>query len=70
MPAFRCRWDARRGAMQLRAVFERIKLDIAMFEAAPFTRLNELKHLRSTHQLDGSLFWVPIGGPVERAVAA
>lgn len=70
MPAFRCRWDARRGAVQLRTVFERIKLDKSMFEAAPFTRLNELKYLRRTDQLDGSLFWSPIGGPVGQAAAA
>jgi nucleoside-diphosphate-sugar epimerase len=70
MPAFRCRWDARRGAAQLRTVFERIGLDASTFGAAPFTRLSELKYLRATDQLDYSLFWTPIGRIAERAAAA
>ena len=28
-----------------------------MFEAEPFTRLKELKHLRETGQLDARLHW-------------
>jgi hypothetical protein len=28
-----------------------------MFEAAPFTRLKELKHLRDTDQIDPTLYW-------------
>ena len=28
-----------------------------MFEAAPFTRLKELKHLRDTDQIDPQLRW-------------
>ena len=57
MPHFRTRWTAERGARQLRAVFERIGLDGAMFEAAPYTRLKELRYLRKTGQLDERLNW-------------
>jgi nucleoside-diphosphate-sugar epimerase len=57
MPEFRCAWTAERGARQLRAVFERIGLTKAMFEADPFTRLKELRHLRATGQLDERLHW-------------
>ena len=46
MPEFRAAWTAERGARQLRSVFERIGLTHEMFEAEPFTRLKELKHLR------------------------
>ena len=28
-----------------------------MFEAAPYTRLKELKHLRDTGQIDATLHW-------------
>ena len=70
MPAFRCRWNAALGAAQLRTVFERIKLDKSMFNAAPFTRLSELKYLRGTAQLDGRLLWTPIESVAERAAAA
>jgi len=70
MPAFRCRWDARRGAAQLRAVFERIGFDKTMFDAAPFTRLSELKYLRGTEQLDSALYWTSVERTVQAAAAA
>ncbi len=57
MPAFRTAWTAERGARQLRTVFEHIGLTREMFEAAPYTRLKELKHLRGTGQLDDRLHW-------------
>ena len=57
LPAFETAWTAERGARQLRAVFERIGLTREMFEAAPYTRLKELKHLRDTGQLDERLHW-------------
>jgi nucleoside-diphosphate-sugar epimerase len=60
MPSFRCQWNAQRGARQLRSVFERIQLDQATFNAAPFTRLSELSHLQDTAQLDSHLRWTPI----------
>jgi nucleoside-diphosphate-sugar epimerase len=60
MPSFRCQWNAQRGARQLRGVFERIQLDEATFNSAPFTRLSELRHLQHTEQLDPHLRWTPI----------
>lgn len=58
MPEFKTSWTAERGARQLRSVFERIGLTTAMFEAEPFTRLKEIKHLRKTNQIDQKLFWI------------
>ncbi|TCR61510.1 SDR family oxidoreductase [Bosea sp. BK604] len=57
MPGFRCAWSAERGALQLRSVFERIQLDLATLNAPPFTRLEELKYLRRTGQINESLRW-------------
>ena len=57
MPEFETGWTAERGARQLKAVFERIGLTREMFEAAPYTRLKELKHLRDTGQIDATLHW-------------
>jgi nucleoside-diphosphate-sugar epimerase len=70
MPAFRCRWSAANGAAQFRAVFERIKLDEAMFKAAPYTRLSELRYLQGTAQLNESLLWTPDVAAAESAAAA
>lgn len=57
LPGFKCSWDARKGAAQLRQVFDRIGLDQPGFEARPFTRLKQLKYLQTTGQLDEQLFW-------------
>jgi len=57
LPGFKCSWDARKGAAQLRKVFDRIGLDQAGFEARPFTRLKQLKYLTTSGQLDEQLFW-------------
>ncbi|MDA9404496.1 NAD-dependent epimerase/dehydratase family protein [Bradyrhizobium sp. CCBAU 45389] len=70
MPSFRCQWNAKRGAGQLRTVFERIQLDEATFNAAPFTRLSELRHLQHTEQLDSHLRWTPIGESVSVIASA
>jgi nucleoside-diphosphate-sugar epimerase len=57
LPGFRCSWDARKGAAQLRKVFDRIGMDAELFQARPFTRLKQLKYLTGTGQLDPKLFW-------------
>ena len=57
LPGFSCDWDARRGAEQLRDVFERISLDDATFTGQGHTRLKRLEHLMRTQQVDRDLFW-------------
>jgi len=57
LPGFRCTWNARKGAAQLRKVFDRIGLDQGVFDARPFTRLKQLKYLSTSGQLDEQLFW-------------
>lgn len=72
LPAFRCAWDARRGAQQLNELFTRIGFTPEMFNARPFTRLKMLEHLLRTGQIDASFFWkpwaaVPVPAPTEAA---
>ncbi|HXG47283.1 MAG TPA: SDR family oxidoreductase, partial [Methylomirabilota bacterium] len=57
LPAFRCDWDARKGARQLRVLFERIDMSHETFNARPFTRLRQLEHLLRTGQIDADFFW-------------
>ena len=61
LPGFHCEWDARKGAMQLRQVFERIGMPRDTFEFRAFTRLKELKYLLKTHQIDEQFFWTTFG---------
>ena len=59
LPGFRCRWTAERGARQLHDVFQRIALTKEMFSFRGFTRLEQLKHLVATRQIDADFFWPP-----------
>ena len=70
MPNFRCRWNAERGANQLRAVFDHIGLTKEMFLASPFTRLLELKYLQETRQVDSELYWTSLGVDQPSSAAA
>lgn len=57
LPGFRCAWDARSGAEQLRLVFESVAMSDEVFRSPPFTRLQQLKKLLQTNQLDANLYW-------------
>ena len=60
LPEFRCRWSAERGARQLHEVFGRIGLTPEMFSHRAFTRLQQLKHLLATRQIDADFYWRPL----------
>lgn len=57
LPDFRCAWDARAGAVQLRTLFERIAMPREVFEFRAFTRLKQIRHLLETGQIDARYFW-------------
>ena len=57
LPGFRCEWTARRGAEELRDVFDRIRMTDQTFRFRAYTRLAQLEHLLATGQLDESLYW-------------
>jgi nucleoside-diphosphate-sugar epimerase len=57
LPGFRCRYTARDGARQLRALFERIQMEPETYRFRAFTRLEQLKYLQRTRQIDDSFYW-------------
>jgi nucleoside-diphosphate-sugar epimerase len=57
LPAFKCAWDAEKGAKQLYDLFSRIEMTKELFEDRTFTRLKQLKHLIKTGQIDQDFFW-------------
>lgn len=58
LPEFSCDWDAKKGAEELREVFERIGLTNEQFESRLYTRLKMLKHLLATDQIDEQFYWL------------
>ena len=63
LPGFECRWPAELGARQLRAIFERVGMTEEMFFFRGFTRLEQLKHLIATRQIDADFCWSPLERP-------
>ena len=57
LPGFQVRWTARRGAEELRTLFERIEFSPQTFEFRAFTRLKQLKYLQRTGQINEHLMW-------------
>jgi nucleoside-diphosphate-sugar epimerase len=57
LPAFKCAWNARRGAEQLYTLFTRIDMKPEGFQHRAFTRLKELQYLIRTKQIDEHFFW-------------
>lgn len=57
LPGFRCAWNARRGAEQLRALFGRIDMDADTLNYRAYTRLKQLRYLIRTGQIDKAFFW-------------
>lgn len=57
LPGFRCRWTARQGVEELKALFERIDFSPDAYQFRAFTRLKQLNYLQRTRQVDERLFW-------------
>jgi nucleoside-diphosphate-sugar epimerase len=57
LPAFACRWDARRGVEELAAAYRAAAMDDDLFTGDRFTRLARLRSLLADHRLDGDLRW-------------
>jgi nucleoside-diphosphate-sugar epimerase len=67
LPGFRCRWTAERGARQLHEIFEHIAMSKEVFNYRAFTRLQQLKYLVATRQIDRDFYFLE---PPERAAQA
>jgi len=57
LPGYRTRWNAREGAEELRCLFERIEMTSDTYEFRAFRRLEQIRHLQRTGQVDGNLYW-------------
>lgn len=57
VPGFKCKYNAKDGAMQLREVFEKIGFTDAHFKDKAFTRLKQLEYLIANGKIDNDFFW-------------
>src|SRR5690348_2940884 len=57
LPGFRCAATAASGARELHEIFERIAMPKEVFNYRAFTRLQQLKYLVATRQLDNDFYF-------------
>lgn len=57
LPGFRAVHHAASGARELRALFERIRLDKETFEFRAFARVKQMQYLRKRGDIDERFFW-------------
>lgn len=58
LPGFSCEFTVEKGAEQLYKIFSKINMDAETFDYRAYTRLEQLKYLLSTEQLNEDLYWV------------
>jgi nucleoside-diphosphate-sugar epimerase len=57
LTGFECQYTARDGVRQLHRLFQRIQMSAETYRFRAFTRINQLKFLQATHQIDGEFYW-------------
>ncbi len=57
LPEFQPQWNARRGAEELYAAYQRVGLTLEEFEGAKYQRVAHIQHLLQHECLDASLRW-------------
>jgi dTDP-D-glucose 4,6-dehydratase len=58
-PAFRPRWNARRGAEELLEAYQQIGVTLDEFEGPKYKRIDHLKALLANGRVDATLRWIP-----------
>lgn len=57
LPEFQPQWTARKGAQELYEAYQQVGLSLEDFEGPRYRRIDRIKHLLSTGELDSSLRW-------------
>jgi nucleoside-diphosphate-sugar epimerase len=57
LPAFKPQWNARKGAAELLEAYKQVGLVLDDFEGPRFKRIDHIRHLLETGQLDQNLRW-------------
>jgi nucleoside-diphosphate-sugar epimerase len=67
LPDFSCRWTAELGARQLRDIFEQIAMSKETFNYRAYTRLQQLKYLVASRQIDEDFYFRAPAGQAAQA---
>jgi len=61
LPAFRPKWDARRGARELYEAYKKVDLRVEDFEGARYKRIDHIQGLLASGRLNADLRWLAAG---------
>ena len=60
LPAFRPKWDARRGARELYETYKKVDLRVEDFEGPRYKRIDHIQGLLASGRLSSDLRWQPV----------
>ncbi len=69
LPAFQPKWDARKGAVELYEAFCKTNLTVEDFEGVRYKRIDHIRNLLESRELDSSLRWAEQSALVTQEVA-
>ena len=58
LPGFKCNMNIKKGAQELQDIFKKIDMKKDTFEFRAFTRVEQIKYLLKSKQIDKNLFWI------------
>lgn len=58
LPQFTCEFDVKKGAEELKAIFEDIKMSAEVYHSRLYTRLKQIEYLKREHNVDDRLVWI------------
>jgi hypothetical protein len=58
LAGFKCRWNVKKGALQLLQIFQSVQMSKELFEGPAHTRLKRIQQLIATRQIDPDFYWV------------
>lgn len=57
LPGFKCKVNLEKGVKELVQTYKKIELDSDTFNSRNYTRIKQIKYLKTTKQVDKELFW-------------
>ncbi|MBI1862498.1 SDR family oxidoreductase [Candidatus Microgenomates bacterium] len=57
LPGFECKWNVKKGAEELKQIFEEVKMDSEVYHSRLYTRLKQIEYLKNEHKVDDHLNW-------------
>lgn len=57
LPDFKCEYDVKLGAEEMKAIFEEIKMNKEVYQSRLYTRLKQIDYLKKEGKVDERLFW-------------